>query len=44
MLVISMSTEKEVNENFQTREYFPLKDLEKIAKNFIQNNRICNNF
>ena len=44
MLVISMSSEKEVNENFQTREYFPLKDLEKVGNNFIQNNMICNNF
>ena len=44
MLVISMSSEKEMNENFQTREHFPLKHLEKVAKNFIQNNMICNNF
>ena len=44
MLVISMSSEKEENEKFQTRKCFPLKDLEKVAKNYIQNNMICNNF
>ena len=36
MLVISMSSEKEENENFKDK-YVLLKDLEKVSKSIIKN-------